>query len=224
MRTSAGALVSHGVTFGNDIPIWGHKVLVHETMHTFGLADLYHGGGTVPIADASTHEYVGDWGVMGDILGSAPELFTWERWKLGWVDDAQIACAVAAGTTETTLAPVEAGGSTLAVVVPTSEHTAIVAENRQPTGHDADACKGGVLVYRVDTAVDTLEGPIHVVNAHPFGSRACSGLEAAPMDLETPATPGTSVFTDESAGITISLVAAHDGQWDVAVRRDHASG
>jgi hypothetical protein len=32
------------------------------------------------------------------------------------------------------------------------------------------------------------------------------------------------VFTDDASGITISLVATHDGQWDVAVRRDHASG
>jgi M6 family metalloprotease-like protein len=224
VRTSTGSLVSHGVTFGGDIPIWGHKVLVHETLHTFGLADLYHGGGTSPVADASTHEFVGDWDLMGDILGSAPELFSWEKWKLGWIDDEQVACAVAAGTTEATLAPVETGGETLALVVPTGEHTAFVAENRQATAHDVGACKGGVLVYAVDTAVDTLEGPIHVVNAHPFGTRSCSGLEAAPMDLDTPAAPGTSVFTDEASGITISLVASHDDQWQVVVRRDHASG
>jgi M6 family metalloprotease-like protein len=224
VRTSTGTLVSHGVTFGTDIPIWGHKVLVHETLHTFGLADLYQGGGTAPVADASTHGFVGKWDLMGDILGSAPELFTWEKWKLGWIDDDQVACAAEAGTTKATLAPVESGGETLAIVVPTGDHTAFVAENRQPNAHDAGACKGGVLVYRVDTSVDTLEGPVHVVNEHPFGSRSCSGLDAAPMDLDTPATPGTSVFTDEASGITLSLVASHDDQWDVVVRRDHASG
>ena len=74
-----GGHVSHGVTFGMDMWSWGYKILVHEVIHTFGIPDLY-------LEPGDTHAAVRGWDLMGNIGGRGPELFAWNKLKLGWVD------------------------------------------------------------------------------------------------------------------------------------------
>lgn len=74
----------------------GYRVLPHENGHVFGLPDLYtqEGGGAV-----------GHWDIMSEDWGANNDLLGWHKWKLGWLDASQIACAAASGTTEYPLTP-----------------------------------------------------------------------------------------------------------------------
>ncbi|MFW6693540.1 M6 family metalloprotease domain-containing protein [Streptomyces sp. MAR4 CNX-425] len=71
------------------------NVLAHETGHVFDLPDLYHRPADGK-ADWDTH--VGDWDLMGSQFGLAPDPFGWHKWKLGWLGNDQVGCAVGAGS------------------------------------------------------------------------------------------------------------------------------
>ncbi|TQE32594.1 M6 family metalloprotease domain-containing protein [Streptomyces ipomoeae] len=81
-------------------------VLAHETGHVFDLPDLYHRP-TDGKGDWDTH--VGDWDLMGSQFALAPDLFAWHKWKLGWLEQRQVACVRGAGSTRLTLEAVGAG-------------------------------------------------------------------------------------------------------------------
>ncbi|MFD0632008.1 peptidase M6 [Catenulispora yoronensis] len=156
-----GKEVKWGVTFGQDMYHWGPKVALHETGHTFGLPDLYS------FSDPSVHNYVGGFDLMGNIIGDAPHHFGWEDWKVGWLADRQVACLNAPGRFSVRLSEVESLGGTKIAVVRTGPTSAIVAESRKPYGVDKAICKSGVVVYKVDSATATGDGPIRVQNSSP---------------------------------------------------------
>lgn len=137
-----GGFISHGVTFGMDMWNWGYKILVHEAIHTFGLPDLY-------LEPGDTHGAVRGWDLMGNIGGRQPDLFAWNKLKLGWITDDQIDCVTAPGTTEHTLTALEVPGGKKAVVVRTGEQTAYAIESRRALGDDAQACSTGPLTYSI---------------------------------------------------------------------------
>lgn len=188
-----GRRLKWGVTFGQDLWRWGHKVAAHETGHTFGLPDLYAFTG-------DTHRYTGGWDVMGDIAGRAPQYLGWHSWKLGWIRDAQVACLPAHGRRTVRLTPVERGGGTHIAVLRTGGTTAYVAESRRAEGHDRTACSSGVLIYKVDSATPTGEGPVRVMNAAPPTTPPPG---CAPLDLAAHA-PGQT-FTDPETGARITV-------------------
>ncbi|MDQ1006521.1 M6 family metalloprotease-like protein [Streptomyces sp. V4I23] len=193
--TADGTRLKWGVTFGQDLWRWGHKVVAHETGHTFGLPDLYSFTGP-------THQYVGGWDVMGNIAGHAPQYLGWHTWKLDWTRDAQVACVDASGRRVVRLTPVERPGGTKIAVLRTGETTAYVAESRRPEGIDRGACSAGVLIYKVDSATPTGEGPIRVVNGRPSETppAGCTTLDLAAH------TPG-QIFTDPDSGARIEVLA-----------------
>jgi hypothetical protein len=104
---------------------------------------------------------------MGYVGGHAPDFFAWHKWKLGWLDAAQVACNNTAGEADFTLAPVETAGGTKMVVMRTSSTVAYVAENRQALAVDEGTCDTGIAIYKVDASKDTGYGPIQLVDAHP---------------------------------------------------------
>lgn len=193
--TADGTRLKWAVTFGQDLWRWGHKVVAHETGHTFGLPDLYSFTG-------ATHQYVGGWDVMGDIAGHAPQYLGWHSWKLGWTRDAQVACLAAPGRRTVRLTPVERPGGTKIAVLRISETTAYVAESRRAEGNDRHACSAGVLIYKVDSATPTGEGPVRVMNGNRSATprTGCTGLDLAAY------TPGQT-FTDPDGGVRIDVLA-----------------
>ncbi|MEU5433714.1 M6 family metalloprotease domain-containing protein [Streptomyces sp. NPDC020719] len=193
--TADGTRLKWAVTFGQDMWHWGHKVADHETSHTFGLPDLYSFTG-------ATHQYVGGWDLMGNIAGPAPQYLGWQSWKLGWTRDDQVACLPASGHRTVRLTPVERPGGTKIAVLRTSETTAYVAESRRAEGADSSACSTGVIVYKVDSAARTGEGPIRIMNADPSATppTGCTSLDLAAF------TPGRS-FTDPDTGARIDVLA-----------------
>jgi M6 family metalloprotease-like protein len=177
-----GVELRHGVTFGQDLDVWGFKVLNHETGHVIGLPDLYSYSG-VPNIQAA----VGGWDLMGYILGPAPDLLAWHKWKAGWLDDTQIACRTAFGQTTTTLTPLGGPGGVKAMVVRVANQRAVVVENRQVGALDvaAPCFRSGVLVYTVDSSVGGGANPVTVHDRTP-GS-ALAGCDPAHAQLDNAA-------------------------------------
>jgi len=201
IRTRAGAYVAaRATTFGTTLyASFGYKSMNHETGHAMGLPDLY------PYSTGGGGQYVGGFDVMGDITGPGPDYFAWDKWRLGWLDDTQINCVTAPGSTKHALSALEKadGGSSgvKAVVVRRNATAALVAELRTKVGVDTALCATGVLLYTISTTVDSGKGPIRVVDATP-GSGGCGRdeLNDAPLSLK-----GTSSFTVPGWSVKVTL-------------------
>ncbi|MDI3386560.1 M6 family metalloprotease domain-containing protein [Streptomyces sp. B-S-A8] len=174
----------------------GYRVLPHENGHVFGLPDLYtsDGGGAV-----------GHWDIMSEDWGANNDLLGWHKWKLGWLDDAQVSCAAAHGPTELALKPLAAkGGGTKLAFVPLNGRTGYAIEVRTRGGNDEAVCKPGVLIYRVDADVDTGQGPITVTDS----ARDSGGCTRRPnVHAELSDAPFTSgeTFTDKENDLRITV-------------------
>jgi M6 family metalloprotease-like protein len=153
---AGGRTLLNATTSGRDLTAWGGYWLNHEMGHLMGLADLYGYTG-------NTHRFVGGFSLMGLISGQAREFLGWERWLLGWIDDANVYCA-GQGSSEVVLSPIERPGGTKIAVVPTGTTTAVVVESRRAEGFDTNgAFTQGVLVYFIDTSIASGAGVVTVL-------------------------------------------------------------
>jgi M6 family metalloprotease-like protein len=213
VTTDEGAhLDKVSLIYGHDQS--GSRVLSHENGHAFGLPDLY-------AADdfSRTDVLAGQWDTMSLDWGLQGDLFAWHKWRLGWLDDSQIACDTGRGQSTYTLRPIEVPGGRKAVIIPFGPSRAYVLEAREAAGNDVDACREGVLAYRVRTDVDSGQGPVTVTDAHPltsacdFSSGAFNSLNDAPFGV------GES-WTDPVSGMSFT-VRSHSaaGEWEVHVTR-----
>jgi len=155
--TVDGNTFYNGATSGADLTGWNGLWFPHEFGHTLALADLYAYSG-------AGHRFVGEFSMMGLISGRGKELFGWERWLLGWIDDTQVICQSNSGTGSVKLAPIEQIGTGVKLlVIPTGATTAVVVESRRALGYDSQLPKAGPLVYFVDTSIASGIGPIKVL-------------------------------------------------------------
>ncbi|MFF5446849.1 M6 family metalloprotease domain-containing protein [Streptomyces sp. NPDC012888] len=188
----------------------GYRVLPHENGHVFGLPDLYtaDGGGAV-----------GHWDIMSEDWGANNDLLGWHKWKLGWLDGTQISCASVRGTSTHVLSPLAVEGGTKLAFVPLSESTGYAVEARTQAGNDEAVCKPGVLVYKVDSDVDTGQGPVTVSDST-AASGGCTRKPNVHAELsDAPFGPGES-FTDKDEGVTVSVLAElPDGSYRVRITR-----
>ena len=185
--TADGKLFMNATTSGRDLLGWGGYWLNHEVGHSMGLADLYAYSG-------SGNRFVGGFSLMGRISGHAREYFAWERWLLGWIDDAQVSCAQA-GTNEVVLSPVERSGGVKMVVIPTGSTSALVVESRRAEGYDTNGpFTPGALVYFIDTAVASGNGVLQVLPLN----------DADAIKGSAPLQPGQSL---SSGGMTITYLS-----------------
>jgi M6 family metalloprotease-like protein len=180
-----GARAGAVVTYGQDLHWkWGFKVLNHETGHTMGLPDLYPSDSTGLARGA----WAGGFDIMGLINGTSPELLAWHKWKFGWVDDGQVDCVSAPGTSKHVIAPIEVPGGVKMAAVRLSDTAALAFEVRSGLGHDKGACAEGLLPYVVDVlGANSRSPPILVLNTHP-GDEGChltrgGQLNGAPVNF-----------------------------------------
>ncbi|MER7762669.1 M6 family metalloprotease domain-containing protein [Streptomyces sp. NPDC097619] len=188
----------------------GYRVLPHENGHVFGLPDLYtsEGGGAV-----------GHWDIMSEDWGANNDLLGWHKWKLGWLDSAQISCASRSGTTDHVLSPLAVEGGTKLAFVPVSASAGFAVEVRTRAGNDEAVCKPGVLVYKVDSEVDTGRGPVSISDSA-RDSGGCTRRPNVHAELsDAPFAPGET-FTDEESGISVSVVGElRNGSYQVRITR-----
>jgi M6 family metalloprotease-like protein len=188
----------------------GYRVLPHENGHVFGLPDLYtaDGGGAV-----------GHWDIMSEDWGTNNDLLGWHKWKLGWLDNSQVNCVAAPGTTEYALTPLATRGGSKLAVVPLTENTGYAAEVRTRAGNDDHVCEPGVLIYRVKSDVDTGQGPVTVSDSDD-DSGGCTRQPNVHAELsDAPYRPGQS-FTDRENGVRISVVDEDDdGGYRIRITR-----
>ncbi|MGW0208491.1 M6 family metalloprotease domain-containing protein [Streptomyces sp. NPDC003233] len=188
----------------------GYRVLPHENSHTFGLPDLYtqEGGGAV-----------GHWDIMSEDWGASNDLLGWHKWKLGWLDGSQVGCVAARGTVEYDLTPLYKPGGGKLVLVPLDTRSAYVLEVREQGGNDGVVCHPGVLIYKVDGAIDTGRGPVTVQDSHP-GSGGCTRSPNVQAELsDAPFSPGET-FKDRRHGITVQVISRdEDGEYRLRVTR-----
>ncbi|MFJ9029019.1 M6 family metalloprotease domain-containing protein [Streptomyces sp. NPDC102274] len=189
----------------------GYRVLPHENGHVFGLPDLYtmDGGSSV-----------GHWDIMSEDWGANNDLLGWHKWKLGWLDDEQVRCAARAGSSnDYVLGPLATTGGPKLAFVPISKESGYAVEVRTREGNDEAVCEPGVLIYRVDSGVDTGRGPIAVADSKP-NSGGCTRRPNVHAELsDAPYRPGQT-FTDQEHGIEISVLAQDpDGSFKIRVKR-----
>lgn len=187
------------VTFGMDGYRFGRTTLPHETGHLLGLPDLYASGGT------DLHRYVGSWDVMGNIF-QPTDYFAWHRLKLGWLTPGQFTCATSTGTTTATLTPLGGTGGKKAIFVKTGPYTALIAENRQRVGNDRGICDAGILVYKVDSRIETMHGPIKVLTGTLGHGCGYGSRSDAPLHVGQRATiGGTTVVVTGKVGLSLTV-------------------
>ncbi|MFI8966605.1 M6 family metalloprotease domain-containing protein [Streptomyces sp. NPDC053493] len=186
----------------------GYRVLPHENGHVFGLPDLYtvDGGGTV-----------GHWDIMSEDWGANNDLLGWHKWKLGWLDNEQVGCASRPGDHEYTLTPLAVSGGPKLAFVPLSGTSGYAIEVRTREGNDEAVCKQGVLVYRVDTDVDTGHGPVTVSDSD-RESGGCTRRPNVHAELsDAPYGPGET-FTDRTNGVRVTVLAEDEATGGYRVR------
>jgi M6 family metalloprotease-like protein len=204
--------VTRAVTFGQDMWHWGYKVLNHETGHTLGLPDLY---AYRPVGDPpEAHPFVGGWDLMGLISGHAPDLLAWQKWRLGWIDDEQVAVVPPGGDRTVDLDPIEVPGGTKLALCPLDATRGLCVESRRPVLLDAGARDWGVLVYWVDAAVGSGRGTVRIVRPGRPESFARGDLDDACLRVGGPA-----VWEDEAAGVRVTVLAGDDDGDRVRITR-----
>ena len=194
---ASGKTFENSVTSGADFDYWLHKWLNHEMGHTMALVDLYSYSGGPEFG------FTGDWSIMGNIAGAGGAFFGWERFLLGWMPEARVACVDEAGSTVLRLAALNdaaLGDAPRLVVVKVAATVAVCLEFRAATGLDANISQPGVLAYVVDTSVQSGHGPLRVL---PLNSSDAS------MMSSTLARPGAAI---EHLGVRVQLVGFEGGE------------
>jgi M6 family metalloprotease-like protein len=186
----------NGATSGADLPILRGGWFVHEIGHALSLVDL---AGPLP-SNQLWHTYVGQFSAMGEPEGLAPGYLGWERWQLGWLDDQQIAC----GTGTLQLTPIERAGGIKLAVTPTGPHTAVVVESRRAEAEDRAMPRSGVLVYTIDTALTSHDGPIRVQPVDDTDERHWQALLSAGQSVKVGAVL-VRVTASDAGGDTVEV-------------------
>ncbi|MFV0129423.1 M6 family metalloprotease domain-containing protein [Streptomyces sp. HMX112] len=189
----------------------GYRVLPHENGHVFGLPDLYtaEGGGAV-----------GHWDIMSEDWGANNDLLGWHKWKLGWLDGEQVRCAATSGSHEYELTPLATRGGAKLVFVPLTTESGYAVEVRTRDGNDEAVCEPGVLIYHVQSDVDTGQGPITVTDSD-HDSGGCTRRPNVHAELsDAPYRPGES-FTDPHHGVRVTVLDedTESGAYRVRVTR-----
>jgi M6 family metalloprotease-like protein len=183
------------------------SISTHELGHSLGLPEAYR-----QVSGGTSFEPVGMWDPMSQ--PNPHHFLAWHKYRIGWLDQAQIVCVDTPRQVQATLAPVETAGGVKAVVVKAGSSTAYVVEARRKLGLDANLCKEGVLVYTVDSQVVNGGGGIEIRRA----AEDVAGTERERCDTLYNA-PFQVGQTYEDAAVKVTVVAESGGGYAVDVTR-----
>jgi M6 family metalloprotease-like protein len=194
--------------------------MVHETGHTICLPDYYSFNNYLTF-------YTGGFGVMSESDSMAPDFFSWDKYRLGWIEDQAVDCVLEAGSTKHVLTPLAVKGGKKAVVIAGSEISALIAEVRTADGVDKNLCAPGVLLTEVNTRIAGGSGPIRVIDVTP-GSLGCPGrlddkndaaLSLTKEGSESLAYKPVSSFDVPNWNVTVTLLSVEDSKYTIRVDR-----
>lgn len=189
-----------GYLYFNGLPIWAW--FMHENLHALGLA------GHAP-ADAFR-------GIMSNETGADLSLSSWETLILDWAVPNQFYCVDAKRITPATvtLSPIASDRSgTKAVMIRTSDHTALVIESRssgrwssKPAAlRDYPKAMSGITITRIDTSIDRNRAWSGTFAELVFNPRSHGGSQTThqwdPLDPDVMFFPGETVTVD---GVTVT--------------------
>ncbi|MGP4000748.1 M6 family metalloprotease domain-containing protein [Streptomyces sp. 8N706] len=212
-----------GVTLGHMSFVYSHqddgsttaatnayRVLPHENAHALGLPDLYTAQGGAK---------AGHWDIMSEDWGANNDFLAWHKRKLGWLGGRQFVCADGSGSSEHTISPLARPDGTKLVYVPVSSRTGYAVEVRTQEGNDAAVCKPGVLVYWIDTGVNSGEGPITVKDSKP-DSGGCAHMPNVNAELTDAPFVAGEKLSDGRTGITVEVLGQDSsGNYRVKITR-----
>ena len=152
-----GKKISNVVMLGRAFVRVGRPpyLVVHELGHLFGLPDLYSYQDSTDTADYFS--------VMNMAASEGVGYFGWERYILGWLDDPQMICHKA-GEVVGNLIPLTKKNGLKMIAVPISSSEVLVVENRTKEGIDKMISSAGIIVYVVDSSIESGKNPIKVLN------------------------------------------------------------
>ncbi len=193
------------LTYLQPSDLW--RWMAHETGHTFGLFDWYI---TPQYASSGNHGY-GPFDIMSSIDSTveAIEMNSWNRYLLGWLTDKQIQCQEKSNLTSSPLNfSIESIGvdsqNAKAVMVKLDSSNILVLEARSTAGLDVMSSNdAGVLVYKVDVSVPTLQG---MGQTYP--------RPGARSDNEAPLHVGDSITVQ---GVKITVTAKQGDNYSVSL-------
>ncbi len=140
----------------------------HEFGHfALGISDLYDFDSSM-LGESGFErqfQFTGVYDIMNWAGGAGLELTAWNRWISKLISDSQMLCQPNS-TTTTLLKPIESVNQEVkGLVIPISQSTVMVIENRAAQGFDSKLPVGaqGVIVYTVNTGIDTGRGPMQMV-------------------------------------------------------------
>jgi hypothetical protein len=142
-----------------------------------GLPDLY----PLDSFGLSTTIHTGGWDLMGLITGTAPDLFSWQKWKLKWIDDNQVNCVTTTSSTRHFLSPLSLSGGIKMIALKLNDTSVLTIELRAKQGLDRDACSEGLLFYIVNVAKASGHGPIHVIDPRGLPTAGCNPSRGGPL-------------------------------------------
>ncbi len=140
----------------------------HEFGHfALGLADLYDFQASMlgQAGFEKQFQHMGVYDMMNWAEGAGLEFSAWSRWVGKLITDDQMQC-LPSSTTTTLLKPIEDTKTQVkGLVIPITPSKALVIENRAAMGFDKDLWAGaqGVIVYEVDTSIESGYGPMRII-------------------------------------------------------------
>ncbi|MEH3053879.1 MAG: hypothetical protein PGN13_07710 [Patulibacter minatonensis] len=184
-------------------------IYAHETLHLFGLADLYVENPTASLPAFQTDHF----DLMGETGNPSLAPLAFAQWAMGWITPSQVSCvANTASTTVPELRPLESSLTTgkKAMIVPLSTSRMLTIEARS-TPYGPAGCMDGVVITLVDTSVKSWFAPAKVQPAPTGSCPALVGGTAGAWQVG-------SQYTEPLSGTKVTVLYKNpDGSYGVQV-------
>lgn len=196
------------IRFANIDSTWQSNA--HEISHSFGLPDLYDIDSLGSGNSIGLFQYVGNWDHMSSLANRG--LLGWNRYFLGWLDQAEVKCVVGPGTRRLKLRTLGSPTTKPELLLLRGESGAVLGiEVRRfdpVTDSFAKPSTQGVLAYSIDNTRGHARGTVSVLGP---------GADPSMFHASAPLRPGQSLKAD---GWTIKVLDS-DGAGDlVEVSKD----
>jgi hypothetical protein len=130
-----------------------------------------------------------------------------------------VSCISEPGTTEHFLTPLSSIGGNKLVTIKVSQTTTLNIEYRAKSGVDKRSCSEGLLLYLVDAAKSTGQGPYKAIDPRSIKGKGCNAqsgpLSGAAMDFSK----GEKDIDLPEYGVKVTVSSASGGSYRFSVKK-----